>query len=440
MTELNKSLDNIISCLSGYDPDSMSVSGALDIILELTQDYCQGLGSEFIPLMDALGRVLYNDLISTIDVPAQDNAAMDGYAFAHKSLGQKKETVKLKIRGSISAGEIISYDIFEGECVKIMTGAKMPKTCDTVIPQEFVSTSDGMACFTSGIVKEGDNRRKKGEDLKIGNPALQRGRLLTAADVGLIASLGIPEIEVYKKLRVGYFSTGNELRSPGQELDEGCIYDSNRYTLSAMLNRLPVDIIDFGVVEDNPKILEKSFKNAASRVDLIVTSGGVSVGESDFTKQVMKSLGSVEFWKIAMRPGRPMAVGTIKKAYEVDAKQTLIFGLPGNPVAVMVTFFIFVLPAIRRMVGNTKYLNKKLKFPLITSVKKKKGRTEFRRGNLVRVNENIFVDVQENQGSGILRSMSEADCLVILEHDEQTYEAGDKVSVLIFDGLQESGE
>ena len=182
------------------------------------------------------------------------------------------------------------------------------------------------------------------------------------------------------------------------------------------------------------------FKNAASKVDLIVTSGGVSVGESDFTKQVMKSLGSVEFWKIAMRPGRPMAVGTIKKPNEADTNQTIVFGLPGNPVAVMVTFFIFVLPAIRRMVGNTRYLNKKLKFPLITSIKKKKGRTEFRRGSLVSVNEDIFVKVQENQGSGILRSMSEADCLVILEHDEQTYEAGDKVSVLIFDGLQESGE
>ena len=440
MTEVNKSIDHIISCLSGYDPDSMSVSGALDIILKLTQEYYKELGSEFVTLTNATGRILYNDLISTLDVPAQDNAAMDGYAFAYKSLGQENKTVKLKIRGSISAGEVISDEIILGECVKIMTGAKMPNLCDTVIPQKFVSISNGMACFTSNIVNEGDNRRKKGEDLQIGTPALQRGRLLTAADVGLVASLGVSEIEVYKKLRVGYFSTGNELRSPGQELDEGCIYDSNRYTMSAMLNRLPVDIIDFGVAVDNPRILEEFFQNAASKVDLIVTSGGVSVGESDFTKQVMKSLGSVEFWKIAMRPGRPMAVGTIKKPNEAEAKQTIVFGLPGNPVAVMVTFFIFVLPAIRRMVGNTRYLNKKLKFPLIASIKKKKGRTEFRRGNLVCVNEDIFVKVQENQGSGILRSMSEADCLVILEHDEQTYEAGDKVSVLIFDGLQESGE
>ena len=440
MTEFNKSINHIVSCLSGYDPDSMSVSDALNIILELTQEYCKGLGSELVSLMDAPGRVLYNDLISTLDVPAQDNAAMDGYAFAHKSVNQRKETAKLKIRGSISAGEIISDEILPGECVKIMTGAKMPTMCDTVIPQEFVSISNGKACFTSSIVKEGDNRRKKGEDLKFGNPVLQRGRLLSAADVGLVASLGISEIEVYKKLRVGYFSTGNELRSPGQELDDGCIYDSNRYTISAMLSRLPVDIIDFGVAADNPRTLEAVFKNAVSKVDLIVTSGGVSVGESDFTKQVMKSLGSVEFWKIAMRPGRPMAVGTIKKPNEADSNQTIVFGLPGNPVAVMVTFFIFVLPAIRRMVGNQRYLNKKLKFPLLTSVKKKKGRTEFRRGSLVSVNEDIFVKVQENQGSGILRSMSEADCLVILEHDEQTYEAGDKVSVLVFDGLQESGE
>ena len=440
MFEVNKSIDQIISCLSGYDPDSMSVGGALDIILELTQDHCESLGSEFVPLKDAPGRVLYNDLISTLDVPAQDNAAMDGYAFAHKSLGQNNETARLKIRGSISAGEFLSDEIFQGECVKIMTGAKMPNMCDTVIPQEFVSISDGMACFTSSIVKEGDNRRKKGEDLKFGNPVLQRGRLLSAADVGLVASLGIPEIEVYKKLAVAYFSTGNELRSPGEELDEGCIYDSNRYTMSAMLNRLPVDIIDFGVAADNPGILESAFKNAASKVDLIVTSGGVSVGESDFTKQVMKSLGSVEFWKIAMRPGRPMAVGTIKKPNEVGSRQTMVFGLPGNPVAVMVTFLIFVLPAIRRMIGNVRYLNRKLTFPLLTSVKKKKGRTEFRRGNLVSANGNIFVKVQESQGSGILRSMSEADCLVILEHDQQTYEAGDKVSVLIFDGLQESGE
>ena len=440
MTSVNKSIDQIISCLSGYDPESMSVSGALDIILELTQEYCKNLGSEFIPLTEAPGRVLYNDLISTLDVPAQDNAAMDGYAFSHRYLDQNNGIAKLKIRGSINAGEIISDEIRQGECVKIMTGAKMPNMCDTVIPQEFVSISNGMACFTSSIVKKGDNRRKKGEDLKFGNPVLQRGRLLSAADVGLVASLGIPEIEVYKKLRVGYFSTGNELRSPGQELDDGCIYDSNRYTISAMLSRLPVDIIDFGVAVDNPRILESAFKNAASKVDLIITSGGVSVGESDFTKQVMKSLGSIEFWKIAMRPGRPMALGTITKPNEEGTNQTIVFGLPGNPVAVMVTFFIFVLPAIRRMVGNAKYLNRKLTFPLLTSVKKKKGRTEFRRGNLVNVNENNFVKVQENQGSGILRSMSEADCLVILEHNEQTYEAGDKVSVLIFDGLQESGE
>jgi len=440
MTEFNKSINHIVSCLSGYDPDSMSVSDALNIILELTQEYCKGLGSELVSLMDAPGRVLYNDLISTLDVPAQDNAAMDGYAFAHKSVNQRKETAKLKIRGSISAGEIISDEILPGECVKIMTGAKMPTMCDTVIPQEFVSISNGMACFTSSVVKEGDNRRKKGEDLKFGNPALQRGRLLSAADVGLVASLGIAEIEVYKKLRVGYFSTGSELRSPGEKLDEGCIYDSNRYTISAMLSRLPVDIIDFGVAADNPRTLEAVFKNAVSKVDLIVTSGGVSVGESDFTKQVMKSLGNIEFWKIAMRPGRPMAVGTIKKPNEADTKQTIVFGLPGNPVAVMVTFFVFVLPVIRRMVGNIRYLNRKLKFPLVTSIKKKKGRTEFRRGRLVSVNEDIFVKVQENQGSGILRSMSEADCLVILEHDEQTYEAGDKVSVLVFDGLQESGE
>ena len=440
MTKANKSIDHIVSCLSGYDPDAMSVSSALDVILELTREYCKVLGSEFVLLTDAPGRVLYNDLISTLDVPAQDNAAMDGYAFSHKCLDQNNETTKLKIRGSVSAGEIIADEIYQGECVKIMTGAKMPVMCDTVIPQEFVSISNGMACFTSSIVKKGDNRRKKGEDLKFGNPVLQRGRLLSAADVGLVASLGIPEIEVYKKLRVGYFSTGNELRSPGQELDDGCIYDSNRYTISAMLNRLPVDIIDFGVALDNPRILELTFKNAASKVDLIITSGGVSVGESDFTKQVMKSLGSVEFWKIAMRPGRPMAVGTIKKPKEEGTNQTIVFGLPGNPVAVMVTFFVFVLPAIRRMVGNIRYLNRKLKFPLLTSVKKKKGRTEFRRGNLVNVNENNFVKVQENQGSGILRSMSEADCLVILEHNEQTYEAGDKVSVLIFDGLEESGE
>ncbi len=440
MTKVNKSIGYIVSCLSGYDPDSMSVSGALDIILELSQEYCKGLGSEFVSLTDAPGRVLYNDLISTLDVPAQDNAAMDGYAFAHKSVYKKNETAKLKIRGSISAGEIFPDEIVPGECVKIMTGAKMPTMCDTVIPQEFVSISNGMACFTSTIVKEGDNRRKKGEDLKFGNPVLQRGRLLSAADVGLVASLGIPEIEVYKKLRVGYFSTGNELRSPDQELDDGCIYDSNRYTISAMLSRLPVDITDFGVAADNPRILDTVFKNAASKVDLIITSGGVSVGESDFTKQVMKSLGSIEFWKIAMRPGRPMAVGTIKKPNEADTKQTIVFGLPGNPVAVMVTFFIFVLPAIRRMAGNIRYLNKKLRFPLISSLKKKKGRTEFRRGSLVSVNEDIFVKVQENQGSGILRSMSEADCLVILEHDEQNYEAGDKVSVLVFDGLQESGE
>ena len=435
MTKVNKSIGYIVSCLSGYDPDSMSVSGALDIILELSQEYCKGLGSEFVSLTDAPGRVLYNDLISTLDVPAQDNAAMDGYAFAHKSVYKKNETAKLKIRGSISAGEIFPDEIVPGECVKIMTGAKMPTMCDTVIPQEFVSISNGMACFTSTIVKEGDNRRKKGEDLKFGNPVLQRGRLLSAADVGLVASLGIPEIEVYKKLRVGYFSTGNELRSPDQELDDGCIYDSNRYTMSAMLNRLPVDIIDFGVAADNPRILEEFFQNAASKVDLIITSGGVSVGESDFTKQIMKSLGSVEFWKIAMRPGRPMAVGEIFKKNIQDKSPVILFGLPGNPVAVMVTFYSLVLPAIHALAGNESFKSKTIKLPTVTHIKKKKGRTEFRRGVLVHKGDNVFVQQQVNQGSGILSSMSKADCFLVLGHDESEYEAGENVPVMIFNGL-----
>ena len=435
MSDSYKSIDHIISCLSGYDPNSISVSEALNIIFELTEKYSKGVCSENVCLKDAPGRILYDDLISTIDVPAQDNAAMDGYAFSYASLNGNDKTTQLRIRESITAGELVTREIQEGDCVRIMTGAKMPRECDTVIPQEFVSIVDGVACFNSNIVKQGDNRRKRGEDLRLGKSALRRGRLISSSDVGLIASLGISDIQVFKKLCVGYFSTGNELRSPGQKLDEGCIYDSNSYTISAMLERLPVNVLDFGIVADDPLLLEKSLKNAASKTDLIVTSGGVSVGESDYTKQVMKSIGNVEFWKIAMRPGRPMAVGTIEKSDSQDIGQAILFGLPGNPVAVMVTFFIFVLPAIQRMCGNITFSHNKIQLPLHTSVKKKKGRTEFRRGNLIRLNDEIYVEPQKNQGSGILRSMSEADCLIILEHDAENYEAGENVDVLIFDGL-----
>ena len=326
------SLDDIAAQVAGYDPNALPVAQAQDFITRLVRPV---QAVESLAIRSALGRVLARDIVSPIDVPSHDNAAMDGYALRSADLVAAADTL-LGVAGTAFAGGQAGTQVPPGQCLRIMTGAVMPAGCDTVVPQEFTRTEpDGRVRIPAGTVALGDNRRLAGEDLARGEVALAAGRILTPADLGLLASLGQAEVPVLRRLRVAFFSTGDELRSIGEPLDAGCVYDSNRYTLWGMLQRLGVDLVDMGVVRDDPAALRTAFTQAAANADAVITSGGVSVGEADHTKQVMRELGEVLFWKIAMRPGRPMAIGRL----QAGGSTALLFGLPGNPVAVMVTFY-----------------------------------------------------------------------------------------------------
>ena len=425
----NTSLSDVVSCLSGYDPNAVPVEQAQQIIRQFVTPVA---AVEKLALRSALGRVLAQDIVSPINVPQHDNSAMDGYALRGADL-DAANAVTLKVVASVHAGGSFDGAVSAGECVRIMTGAPMPAGCDTVVPQEFTrDASETSVTIPPGMVKTGDNRRLKGEDLQEGKPALAQGKILRPADIGLLASLGIAEVPVRRRLRVAFFSTGDELRSIGEPLDHGCVYDSNRYTLHGMLTRLGCDIIDMGVVKDDPERLESAFRNACESADAIITSGGVSVGEADFTKQMMARLGDVAFWKIGMRPGRPMAFGKISS----HGSSAYLFGLPGNPVAVMVTFYFFARDALLHMMGAQAAPLPFMRVRSQSAIRKKPGRTEYQRGILsVGEGGRQQVRITGSQGSGILRSMSEANCMVVLHHDQHGVQAGDEVDVILFDGL-----
>jgi len=387
-------------------------------------------------LDQAINRILAEDLLSPIDVPAADNSAMDGFALNGDCLGDSDNTVTLKVVGTAYAGKPYVGKLGPAECLKIMTGALMPDGCDTVIPQELTESADASRVgFKQNQVKRGENRRLRGEDLQNGKAAIVAGRLLRPSDLGLAASLGIATLKVHRKLRVAILSSGDELRPLGQALDVGSIYDSNRYSLTGLLNRLNLEIIDCGIVRDDPDSLKAAFIDAASKADVLISSGGVSVGEADFTKQIMQELGDVGFWKIAMRPGRPMAFGVLKPVQGSNRK-TLFFGLPGNPVAVMVTFYQFVRSALLQLNGASQTESPMTQAIAEAPIRKKPGRTEFQRAILGRgADGKPTVKLTGSQGAGILRSMSEANCFVILSHEQGNIAAGDWVDVALFDGL-----
>lgn len=423
-----------------FQSDFLSVTEARNAISTLIQDIqLQAKRSDAIeklPLKQCLGRILANDILSPINVPATDNSAMDGFAFNSKDLKTDREQIHLRIVGTVYAGQTSVPPTQASECIKIMTGAMMPPDCDTVIPQEFTQLSDeGLITFAKHTVRAGENRRLRGEDLQADKPAIQQGRILKASDIGLAASLGIAELGVYQRIKVAILSSGDELCDMSEPLVPGKIYDSNRFSLHACLSRLGFEIMDCGIVRDTPEDLRHAFTLASQKADVIISSGGVSVGEADFTKQIMDELGEVGFWKIAMRPGRPMAFGSLKPI-SPKTSPTVFFGLPGNPVAVMVTFYQFVRNALLQLNGALKP-----EIPLVSvqsaeAIRKKSGRTEFQRGVLFRDSEGkLFVKSTGSQGAGILRSMSEANCFMILHHDQGNIAPGDWVDVEIFDGL-----
>ncbi|HEU4853479.1 MAG TPA: gephyrin-like molybdotransferase Glp [Telluria sp.] len=418
-------LVDVTSCLDAYDPEALPVRDAQRVIREFITPV---RAVEQVALRAALGRVLAQDVISPINVPAHDNSAMDGYAFGGSQLSPDAP-VTLRVIDTVYAGRPSNALPAAGECVRIMTGGIMPPGCDTVIPQEFVAITEGdRITIAPGTLRTGDNRRFKGEDLKQGAPALRGGKIVRPADLGLMASLGLAEVPVQRRLRVAFFSTGDELRSVGQALDEGCVYDSNRYTIYGMLQRLGCDMIDMGVVRDDPQALEDALRSACENADAIITSGGVSVGAADYTKEVMARLGDVTFWKIGMRPGRPLAFGRVSS----NGRSAFLFGLPGNPVAVMVSFYFFAREALLRMMGAEAPLPL-LRAHSADAIRKKPGRTEYQRGILSP--DGREVRITGSQGSGILRSMSEANCMVVLHDEQGNIAAGEEVDVLPFEGL-----
>lgn len=420
-----KSIDEIAASLQGYDPQALPAQDVLKFLSELVTGVSE---TESVDIFDALGRIVAKDVISPIDVPPHDNSAMDGFAFNGKQLSLEGP-LTLKVIGTALAGKAWQGQVGPNECLKIMTGAIMPEGLDTVIPQELCQaiTAESIQ-FDSRILKTGDNRRHRGEDIAKGKPALLMGARITPAAAGLLASLGVPKVTVYRRLRVAYFSTGDEILSLGEAPREGAVYDSNRYTIHGLLEDLGCQMIDMGVVKDNPMLLEQAFTQAASQADAIITSGGVSVGEADFTKTMMKKLGDVAFWKIAMRPGRPMAVGRIKQ----DHRSAVLFGLPGNPVAVMVTFLAFVKPALLQMMGCTSTPTPLARARTREVLRKKPGRTEYQRGIVSRNSEGeLEVVTTGNQGSGVLSSMVQANALIVLQHTQSTAQIGDWVDVLM---------
>lgn len=404
------------------DPSLLTVEQAQARAMDLATPVSQ---SETLAIRDALGRVLAEAIVSPLNVPAYANSAMDGYALIAADLPATGEA-SLKVIGTAYAGNPFAGAAKRGECVRIMTGAKMPEGTDTVIMQEHAQRQDDSITIEPGH-RAGQNVRHPGEDIATGAEVLAAGQRIGPAELGLLASLGIAQVNARRRLRVAFFSTGDELRPVGTPLEEGQIYDSNRYTLHGMLTQLGVEIIDMGVIRDDPDAVEAAFHDAANQADAVITSGGVSVGEADFVKATLDKLGQVDFWRVAMKPGKPLALGKLRQA--------LFFGLPGNPVSVMATFYLFAMPALRKMMGETPIppitVNAITRQPL----KKRPGRVDFQRGVLSNDNGQLLVDAAGMQASHILSGMSRANCFIVLPAETSNIEAGSEVRVLPFHGL-----
>lgn len=412
-------LANNPSCMDDYDPNAMSVDQARAFIQQFLTPVTE---TEALPIRESLGRVLAANVTSPSNVPNHNNSAMDGYAFKHRDGIQM-----IHVKGTAYAGKPFVGELNPREGIKIMTGAVIPADCDTVIMQEKTVDKGGDYVNLLEAPPKGANIRRIGEDITQGQTVLSKGHRMQAADLGLLASLGVATVNVYRPLKVAFFSTGDELVGVGKPLQEGQIYDSNRYTLYGMLSRMGVKITDFGAVQDDPELLESTLLKAAKEHDVVMTSGGVSVGEADYMKTLLEQHGQVLFWKINMKPGRPLAYGQIGKAH--------YFGLPGNPVSTMVTFYQFVRNALLVLMGAHSQAMPTFKVESTQSIRKAKGRTEFQRGLLFEDNGAWKVMPLQNQGSGILSSMSQANCFIVLGETIGSCEVGTIVDVQPFEGI-----
>ena len=395
----------------------LSVESAIENILSTIKPIEQ---HEQITLLNSLDRVLAKELVSNINVPIHDNSAMDGYAICYQPSSDTYQMV-----GTVLAGEFFEPHLTPGECVRIMTGAPIPKGCDAVIMQEN-TTKIGSSVTINQQIKIADNIRRAGEDIAKGETVLTVGHKLTPVDLGLLSSLGIEQLTVYKKLIVAVFSTGDELTLPGQPLKAGAIYESNRPVLISSLKKLSCDVIDLGIIKDTKAAIKAAFLHADSVADVVISSGGVSVGDADYTKEVLNEIGKIGFWKIAMKPGKPFAFGQLENSY--------FFGLPGNPVSAVVTFMQLVSPALKYLSAQTPP-NKANKLTAITTtdIKKRPGRTDFQRAVATVNNEGHYhVSALPYQGSGVLTSMSKANCFIVLASDSGSIPKGTQVEIEMF--------
>ena len=410
------------SCADPSDPQSISVDDALSNIsaqIAVVNEF------ETLPIRDCLERICYEQVISPINVPDHANSAMDGFAIAIESLDNENISEFEEI-GTAYAGVEFKGHCGANQCVRIMTGAVVPDGTNTVIMQEQAEVaSTGEVRIGSGH-RLGENVRYAGEDVTEGQVIIDPGTIINPANLGVLASLGIAELKVFRKPVVAFFSTGDELVSLGQALEKGKIYDSNRYTLYGLLSRLPVEILDLGVIKDDPDSIRNTLLEAADKADLVITTGGVSVGDADYIKTVLADIGDINFWKIAIKPGRPLTFGKIDNS--------LFMGLPGNPVAVMVTFSQFVVPAIQQLSGGHITPPPRLKAKAMDKLRKLPGRQEIQRGIASRDENNAWqVTKTGKQGSGILTSMSKANCFILLPDDNAGVEPGDDVDIQLFD-------
>ena len=413
---MTKKLKN--TCINEFDPDALEEKKAIKFILD---SIVSKKDKERLPIRNTLGRVVGDNIKSKLNIPNFNNSAMDGYAVNIQLL--KKNNYILQEKGVSLAGKPYNKKLTDNMTIKVMTGAVIPNNCDAVVMKEMVDIKNDHLYFPK-ILKKNQNIRKIGEDIKKNDIVIKKGEVISHSHLGILSSLGIKEINVMTKPIISFFSTGDELVSMDTKLSKGMIYDSNRYILYGLLKKLPVIIKDMGVVRDHEKTLIKKLMYCSQKSDIIITTGGVSVGDADYIKNALNKLGNINFWKIAIKPGRPLAYGKINKSY--------FFGLPGNPVSAVVTFQLFVTLAIEKLIGigENKYI--KLEATTTNDLSKKKGRVEYKRGYLSQINNENLVSVSGQQGSNILTSLSNANCYIRLDSNVSKVKKGDKVTVIPF--------
>ncbi|WP_277445179.1 bifunctional molybdopterin-guanine dinucleotide biosynthesis adaptor protein MobB/molybdopterin molybdotransferase MoeA [Vibrio parahaemolyticus] len=415
-----KSKEKDAACCDTLSPAFLSVVQGQEKVLSLVNTVSE---IEACKIENAYGRVLAEDIISPVNVPQYTNSAMDGYAIRSDDVDRDS----YQVVAEVMAGHAYDQPLGVGQAVKIMTGAPTPLNGDTVVMREQASQEGDKVTFDGANIKAGQNVRQAGEDLAIGSDVFTAGTRLASPEMGMIASLGFGEANVFRKLKVAVFSTGDEVQAPGTEQKANSIYDSNRFTIMGMLEKLGCEILDFGILEDNEQLMIEALENASAQADVVMTSGGVSVGDADYIKLALDKLGQIDFWRINMRPGRPLAFGQINNKP--------FFGLPGNPVAVMVSFINFVEPALRKMQGEQGWKPLKVNAIATENLRSRQGRTEFSRG-IYELDDTgrLTVRTTGKQGSGILRSMSEANCLIEISPAIDTVKAGESVTIIPLQG------